>query len=89
MKIKISKRFVKDTQNITDRRILSKIHDILTEAETITSVNELANLNQLSGFTGYYRIKFDYHYRIGLYFDGDEIAFLRVGRGEDFYKKFP
>jgi mRNA-degrading endonuclease RelE of RelBE toxin-antitoxin system len=89
MKIKISKRFVKDTQNITDKRILSKIRDILVKSETITNINELENLIQLSGFSGYYRIKFDHHYRIGLFFDGDTIAFLRVGKREDFYKKFP
>jgi mRNA-degrading endonuclease RelE of RelBE toxin-antitoxin system len=89
MKIKISKRFVKDTQNITDRRILSKIRGVLTVAENITGINELENLTQLSGFSGFYRIKFDYRYRIGLYFDGDAIEFLRVGRREDFYKKFP
>ena len=89
MKIKISRRFVKDTQNITDKRFLAKIRNVLTESETITSINELENLTQLSGFSGYYCIKFDYHYRIGLYFDGDTIAFLRVGKREDFYKKFP
>jgi mRNA-degrading endonuclease RelE of RelBE toxin-antitoxin system len=68
MKIKISKRFVKDTQNITDKRILSKIRSILVESESITNIDELENLIQLSGFSGYYRIKFDYHYRVGLYF---------------------
>lgn len=42
MKIKISKRFIKDTQKITDQRILVKIRLIVTE---------------MSGYPNFYRIK--------------------------------
>ncbi len=89
MKIKISKRFVKDTQKITDPRILAKIRQILIEAKNVNSISELANLTEMSGYPNFYRIKFDYRYRIGLYFENEEIEFLRVGNREDFYKKFP
>ena len=88
MKIKISKRFVKDTEKITDQRILAKIWQILIEAKEINSISELSNLTEMSGYPHFYRIKFDYHYRIGIYFEGEEIEFLRVGNREDFYKKF-
>jgi len=89
MKIKISKRFVKDTQKITDQRILAKIRQILVEAKDVNSISELSNLTEMSGYPNFYRIKFDYRYRIGFYFEGEEIEFLRVGNREDFYKKFP
>jgi mRNA-degrading endonuclease RelE of RelBE toxin-antitoxin system len=89
MKIKISKRFVKDTQNITEQRILQKIQQILIEAKTISSLSELSNITEMSGYPNYYRVKFDYRYRIGIYFDDNDIEFLRVGKREDFYKKFP
>lgn len=89
MKIKISKRFVKDTQKITDQRILAKIKQLLMEAKGINSISELSNLTEMSGYPNFYRIKFDYRYRIGLYSESEEIEFLRVGNREDFYKKFP
>ena len=64
MNIEISKSFVKDTQKITDKRILEKIQKILLESKQIGSLTELANLEELSGFSGFYRVKFDYRYRI-------------------------
>jgi mRNA-degrading endonuclease RelE of RelBE toxin-antitoxin system len=44
MNIEISKSFVKDTQKITDKRILEKIQKILLESKQIGSLTELANL---------------------------------------------
>ncbi|MEI8210200.1 MAG: hypothetical protein WCG16_13405, partial [Methylococcales bacterium] len=66
-----------------------KIQKILLESKQIGSLTELANLEELSGFSGFYRIKFDYRYRIGIYYEKDTIQFLRVGSRESFYKKFP
>ena len=89
MNVKISKRFVKDTQKITDQRILVKIRQVLVEANTAKSLLDISNVTEMSGYPAFYRIKFDYRYRIGIYSDGDIIEFLRVGNREDFYKKFP
>ncbi|MEI6544609.1 MAG: hypothetical protein WCL60_13905 [Methylococcales bacterium] len=44
MNIEISKSFVKDTQKITDKRILEKIQKILLESKQIGSLTESANL---------------------------------------------
>ncbi|MFI3190754.1 MAG: hypothetical protein QX190_14495 [Methylococcales bacterium] len=44
MNIKISKRFVKDTQAITDQRILAKIKKIIVEAQAVNSVYELSHI---------------------------------------------
>jgi mRNA-degrading endonuclease RelE of RelBE toxin-antitoxin system len=89
MKIKVSKRFVKDSEKITEQRVLVKLRQVLTEAKNIQNISDIANLTELSGYPNYYRIKFDYRYRIGIYFDGETIEFLRVGAREDFYKRFP
>jgi mRNA-degrading endonuclease RelE of RelBE toxin-antitoxin system len=89
MKVKISKRFVKDMQKITDQRMLIKIRQVLIEADTLQALSEFSNLTEMSGYPHFYRIKFDYRYRIGIYFDGETIEFLRVGNREDFYKRFP
>jgi len=89
MKIKISNRFVKDSQKITDKRILLKLQQILTEAQNIEQLSNLSNLEEMSGYPNFYRIKFDYRYRIGFYCKNHTIEFLRVGSRENFYKKFP
>jgi len=89
MKIEITKRFVKDTQKITDKRILLKIQQILLEAQKIESLISLNDLEEMSGYPNFYRIKFDYRYRIGIYLENETIQFLRVGSRENFYKRFP
>jgi mRNA interferase RelE/StbE len=89
MKIQISKRFVKDTQKITDKRILEKIQQVIMQVKQAEALANISDLEEMSGFPGFYRIKFDYRYRIGIYCENDIIQFLRVGHREGFYKKFP
>lgn len=89
MNIEISKRFVKDTQKITDKRILAKIQQVILEAQQVESIIDLAELEEMTGYPNFYRVKFDYRYRLGLYCEGETIEFLRVGSRESFYKKFP
>ncbi|GEM_PF-344161 len=88
MKTKISKRFIKDVQKISDQRTLIKIRRILEEAASIEKITELPHLEEMIGYPNYYRIKFDHNYRIGIYCDGETVEFLRVGTRGDFYKKF-
>lgn len=61
----------------------------MIEAGKVENLSDISNITQLSGYPNYYRIKFDYRYRIGLYFDGETLEFLRIGTREDFYKRFP
>jgi len=89
MKIQISKRFSKDTQKITDKRILAKIKQVIIEASQAESLVNISDLEEMSGFPNYYRVKFDYRYRIGIYCENELIQFLRVDNWEGFYKKFP
>jgi len=89
MKIQISKRFAKDTQKITDKRILAKIQQVIVEAGQAERLVNMSDLEEMSGFPDFYRIKFDYRYRIGIYCENELIQFLRVDNREGFYKKFP
>lgn len=89
MNIQISKRFTKDVQAITDTRILSKIRKVLEQTQTADRLADIPELEAMAGYAGFYRIKFDYRYRIGIYVNDNAVQFLRVGRREDFYKKFP
>ena len=89
MKIQISKRFAKDTQKITDKRILAKVQQVIIEASQAERLVNISDLEEISGFPNYYRVKFDYRYRIGIYCENELIQFLRVDNREGFYKKFP
>jgi len=89
MKIQISKRFSKDTQKITDKRILAKIKHVIIEASQAESLVNISDLEEMAGFPNYYRVKFDYRYRIGIYCENELIQFLRVDNWEGFYKKSP
>jgi mRNA-degrading endonuclease RelE of RelBE toxin-antitoxin system len=50
---------------------------------------EISDLESLKGFSGYYRVKFDYNYRIGIFWDGEVIQILKIESREGFYKNFP
>ena len=76
MKIQISKRFSKDTQKITDKRILAKIKQVIIEASQAESLVNISDLEEMSGFPNYYRVKFDYRYRIGIYCENELIQFF-------------
>ena len=89
MKIQISKRFVKDSHKITDKRILAKIQHVIIEARQAERLANVSDLEEMTGFQNFYRIKFDYRYRIGIYCENELIQFLRVDNREGFYKKFP
>ncbi len=39
---------------------------------------KILDLASLEGFSGYYRIKFDYNYRIGVFWDGEFIQILKT-----------
>ncbi len=89
MKIKLSKRFEKEALAINDKRIREKIQKVLIQAKTVEKLENMDDLEEMTGYQNYYRIKFDYRYRIGIFCTGKEIEFLRIGSREGFYKRFP
>ena len=89
MNIQISKRFAKDAQKITDKRILAKIQQVIVAVSAAEKLADISHLEEMAGFPHFYRIKFDYRYRIGIYYEDGLVQFLRVGVREGFYKSFP
>jgi mRNA-degrading endonuclease RelE of RelBE toxin-antitoxin system len=89
MKLLISRPFTKDVQRLRDKKILSKISNVLNHLKTVNSLFQFPQLTEMVGYKGYYRIKLDYHYRLGIYVDGDTVQVLRVGTREGFYQIFP
>lgn len=89
MKYQIAKRFKKDLDKISDRKILAKVRKCIESIATSQTISEISDLEPLKGFSGYYRIKFDYSYRIGIFWDGEVIEILKIESREGFYKNFP
>jgi len=67
MKYQVAKRFKKDLDKINDQKILAKVRKCIEAIGTSQSLSEIPNLEVLKGFSGYYRIKFDYSYRIRIF----------------------
>ena len=89
MIVDADKKFIKDFQNIGNNKIRDKIEDIIKQIAKATLLADISNIQKIEGSEGYYRIKFDYRYRIGLFYDGETIVLLKVSTRENFYKKFP
>ena len=89
MKYQIAKRFKKDLDKINDQKVLAKVRKCIEAIRTSQSLSEIPDLQALKGFSGYYRIKFDYNYRIGIFWDGEVIEILKIESPEGFYKNFP
>jgi len=89
MKIRLSKRFEKEALAIDDKRVREKIQQVLLQAKTVEKLASMDDLEEMTGYPNYSRIKFDYRYRIGIFCSGEVIEFLHIGRREGFYKRFP
>jgi len=89
MKLLISRRFTKDVDRLREEKIRAKIGNVLEVIRIAESLSQIPHLTEMVGYKGYYRLKLDYHYRLGIHVDGDTIQVLRVGTREGFYQKFP
>jgi hypothetical protein len=58
MKIRLSKRFQKNPLAIDDKRIREKIQQVLIQAKTVENLANMDDLEDMTGYPNYYRIKF-------------------------------
>jgi len=88
MDVLYSKKFLKDIEQINDRKIKKNIETFI---ETLTSVSNLKNisgLRKMVGYENYYRIRLG-KYRLGLKYESNKITFLRFKHRKDIYDVFP
>ncbi len=57
MKVKIDKSFERDTDKITDKKLLQKVAACIESVMQYHSINEISNLKKLKGSKNYYRIR--------------------------------
>jgi len=88
MKVLIDKTFEKDTDKITDKKLLNSIADCIEEVLTIDKLSEITNCKKLKGSKNSYRIRIG-EYRIGFIFENQTIEFIRFLHRSKIYNNFP
>jgi mRNA interferase RelE/StbE len=88
MKIKFESKFEKDLRNIKDKKLLSKIKEVILECKVVQTLNEVKNIKKMQGYQTFYRLKIG-DYRVGIEIINDELIFVRFLHRKDIYRFFP
>jgi mRNA interferase RelE/StbE len=88
LKVKIDKSFNKDTDKISDKKLLLKIAHAIESVIAVNSLNDIKNIKKLKGSSQHYRIKIG-DYRLGFALIDEAIIFERCLHRKDIYKYFP
>ncbi len=88
MKVIYKNSFLKDVRKIKERALAMRVKEVLEAIEQAETLQEIVNLKQLKGSTGYYRIRVG-DYRIGLRVDGETVTLIRFLHRKEVYRYFP
>ena len=78
MKIKFESKFEKDLRNIKDKKLLSKIKEMILECKAVQTLNEVKNIKKMQGYQTFYRLKIG-DYRVGIEIINDELIVIVQG----------
>jgi mRNA interferase RelE/StbE len=89
MKVKFSKEFDDDLDNITDVTLAKRVGSAIEKMESASSIQQIPNIKKMQGYSIFYRHRFG-DYRIGFeLIDKNTIRLLSVDHRNDFYRYFP
>ncbi len=88
MIVKFESKFAKDLRRIQDKKLLSKLKEIINGCKRSESLTQLENLKKLQGYDHFYRIRVG-DYRIGIEVTGKEMIFTRFLHRKEIYRFFP
>ncbi len=88
MRIEITHKFQKQLNECNDKRIRSKVANIIQDVILINSMVGFNNLKKLTGYKNSYRIRVG-NYRIGIVIDHDVVIFAAFDHRSAIYKYFP
>ena len=57
MNVVFKNSFLKDLRGIKERALAVRVKEVIESIEQVATLQEIANLKQLKGSTGYYRIR--------------------------------
>ncbi|WP_350106970.1 hypothetical protein [Fulvivirga sp.] len=88
MRVIFLKSFLNDIKKIKDAKLKQRLNTIIEKLESAESLEEIANLKKLKGHPTAYRIKLG-DYKLGLFYDQEEVKLVRFLKRNDIYKLFP
>lgn len=88
MQVEFRKTFKQDLKNLKDSKVLQRIQKVVEEVELASALSEIRNIKLLQGHEGFYRIRVG-DYRVGLFVEGEVVAFVRVLHRKEVYRYFP
>lgn len=88
MEVVFLKKFSKDLDKINQSKDRKSIAEVIQSIKNVQKLEELTGVKKLTGFDDAYRIRSG-NYRIGVFVNGNVVAFSRVAHRKDIYKIFP
>ena len=88
MKVVYLKGFEKDLSKINNKKIAIALKVLLENIENANTLTEIPNIKKLKGHKNAYRIRLG-NFRIGLFYQSNQLILAAFDSRKDIYKKFP
>jgi mRNA-degrading endonuclease RelE of RelBE toxin-antitoxin system len=88
MQVEFRKTFKQELKNLKDGKVLKRIQRVVEEVELANALSDIRNIKLLQGHEDFYRIRVG-DYRVGLFVEGETVAFVRVLHRKEVYRYFP
>ena len=88
MQVEFRKTFKQDLKSLKDSKVLKRIQKVVEDVELVNALSEIRNIKLLQGHESFYRIRVG-DYRVGLFVEGEVVAFVRVLHRKEVYRYFP
>jgi len=89
VKIRIEKSFDRDVDKIRDRKLLTKLRNLISMIEGAQSIHDIPHGKKIQGYESFYRIKIG-DYRLGVEeVSIQEVILIRFLHRKDIYRYFP
>ena len=88
MKLIYLSSFLKDLKKVDDKKVKTKVKEILLSLKEIENIQNNKQIVKLKGHPTAYRIRIA-NYRMGMYLEENTITLARFLKRNDIYKLFP
>ncbi|MBC8265510.1 MAG: plasmid stabilization protein [Flavobacteriales bacterium] len=88
MKLIYLSSFLKDLKKVDDKKVKTKVKEILLSLKEIENIQNSKQIVKLKGHPTAYRIRIG-NYRMGLFIEENTITLARFVKRNDIYKLFP
>jgi mRNA interferase RelE/StbE len=88
MFVKIDKKFQKDLNKITDKKLILIVIDVIEAFKSYSRITEIPKVRKMVGYPFHYRIRIG-DYRMGIIIKSNVVYFERFLHRSEIYKYFP